>query len=76
MPSLMSKLIFESQPPGQWSNLTDQDDSYVYGIPLFWWLGDRDADESRLPEEQRNAIDNAVKLIERDVPFDGCDIKM
>lgn len=43
---------------------------------FFWWLGDWDGDESRLTEEQLNAIDNAVKLIERDVPFDGCDIKI
>ncbi|MGG4128619.1 hypothetical protein ABEW19_10125 [Paenibacillus illinoisensis] len=43
---------------------------------FFWWLGDWDGDENLLSEEQLNAIDNAVKLIERDVPFDGCDIEI
>lgn len=42
---------------------------------FFWWLGDWDEDESRLTEEQRNAIDNAVRLIERKVPFEDVTLK-
>ncbi|PAF32547.1 hypothetical protein CHI14_04030 [Paenibacillus sp. 7516] len=43
---------------------------------FLWCLGDWDGDESRLTKEQLNVIDNAVKLIGRDVPFDGCDIQI
>ncbi|BCG57721.1 protein kinase [Paenibacillus sp. URB8-2] len=43
---------------------------------FFWWLGEWDGDESRLTEDQRNAINNAVKLIERSLLFDGCDIQI
>lgn len=49
---------------------------YRNNCSFFWWLGDWDGDKSRLTEEQFNAIDNAVKLIERDVPFDGGDIQI
>ncbi|WP_145322247.1 phosphotransferase enzyme family protein [Paenibacillus xylanexedens] len=43
---------------------------------FFWWLDKWDGNESHLTEEQRNAINNAVKLIERGIPFDGCDIQI
>ncbi|GLX68042.1 phosphotransferase enzyme family protein [Paenibacillus glycanilyticus] len=62
------------------------DTFWVQQIPLFmeyrnissffWWLGDWDGDEGQLSEFQRSAIVNAVALIQRDLPFDGCDIQL
>lgn len=42
----------------------------------FWWLSEWNGDESSFTVDQRNAIDHAVKLIERGLPFDGCDIQV
>lgn len=43
---------------------------------FFWWLSDWDGNEDNLNEFQKNAIIEAVKLIDRDMPFEGCDIKL
>lgn len=43
---------------------------------FFWWLKNWDGNEDHLNEFQKNAIIEAVKLIESDMPFDGCDIKL
>ncbi|MEO2203335.1 hypothetical protein ABGV42_06290 [Paenibacillus pabuli] len=55
----------------------DPDHSYVYEISqyllVFLVVRGLGWDESRLTEDQQNGIDNAVKLIERKLPFDGCD---
>ncbi len=43
---------------------------------FFWWLNHWDGKEEHLTESQRNAITEAVKLIEREVPFAGCDFEL
>lgn len=43
---------------------------------FFWWLNNWDGDEAHLTEFQRKAIIDTVGIIERDEPFDGCNIKL
>lgn len=43
---------------------------------FFWWLSEWNGHESCLTEDQQNAINHAVMLIERGLPFDGCDIQL
>ncbi|WP_454190846.1 phosphotransferase enzyme family protein [Paenibacillus sp. Marseille-Q7038] len=43
---------------------------------FFWWLIGWDGNEDNLNEFQKNAIKEAVNLIERNLPFDGCNIKL
>lgn len=62
----------------------DLDTFWIQQIPLFmdyrnissffWWLSGWDGDEGQLSEIQKSAIVNAVELIQKDLPFDGCDI--
>ncbi len=42
----------------------------------FWWLSGWDGEEGRLSEVQKRAIAYAASLIQQDLPFDGCDIRL
>ncbi|GGH60563.1 hypothetical protein GCM10008014_35230 [Paenibacillus silvae] len=43
---------------------------------FFWWLKDWNGDEGSLSENQKNAISQTVRLIEADLPFEGCRFKL
>lgn len=43
---------------------------------FFWWLSNWDGKEDNLSEFQKKAIIDAVHLIERDMPFDGCNFEL
>ncbi|MGO4789293.1 hypothetical protein AB4124_17920 [Paenibacillus sp. 2KB_20] len=43
---------------------------------FFWWLSNWDGNEDNLSEFQKKAIIDAVHLIERDMPFDGCNFEL
>ncbi|OPA73802.1 hypothetical protein BVG16_27375 [Paenibacillus selenitireducens] len=43
---------------------------------FFWWLNGWDGDDSKLNTFQQKAIVDAVELIQKGLPFDGCDIRM
>ncbi|MEK4117321.1 phosphotransferase [Paenibacillus sp. FSL W8-0919] len=43
---------------------------------FFLWLGHWDGNEDNLSIFQKNAITEAVKFIERDMPFEGCNIEL
>ncbi|MDR6726341.1 Ser/Thr protein kinase RdoA (MazF antagonist) [Paenibacillus amylolyticus] len=43
---------------------------------FFWWLKDWDGDEGKLTESQKNAITDAVALIQANKAFDGCDLQL
>ncbi|WP_339325130.1 phosphotransferase [Paenibacillus sp. FSL W8-0194] len=43
---------------------------------FFWWLYDWNGDESTLNESQKHAVAKAAHLIEKGLPFDGCEIQL
>lgn len=67
----------------KYNHLTDY---WVKQIPLFmdyrnicsffWWLSSWDGDESKFNNFQRSAITYALKLIENEQSFDGCEIAL
>lgn len=62
------------------------DNYWVQQIPMFmdyrnissffWWLNNWGGDESQLSEFQKSAIVHEVELIQKGLPFDGCDIQI
>ncbi|WP_029192607.1 hypothetical protein [Paenibacillus harenae] len=64
----------------------DLDKHWLQQIPMFmdyrnicsffWWLHNWNGDEGRLSEIQQKAVMDAVKLIQSDQRFDGCDIQI
>lgn len=43
---------------------------------FFWWLSFWDGNEDNLSESQKRAITSAVDLIQKDLPYDGCEIEL
>ncbi|WP_438352001.1 phosphotransferase enzyme family protein [Paenibacillus sp. FA6] len=43
---------------------------------FFWWLSGWDGNEDHLSESQKSAILNAVELIQKDLPYDGCEFEL
>jgi len=43
---------------------------------FFWWLSVWDGNKGNLSESQKEAIVNAVDLIQKGLPYDGCEIQL